>query len=245
MRKLFKRSALGLCVAALLATAFAGEPALASPGSGGAHGAGHGNCPGGYVGLTFDDGPGAGTPALLQALTDNGLRATMFNQGNNARANPDLVREEVKAGMWVGNHSFTHAHLTQLSPAESFQELASTQWVLQDILGDAPTLFRPPYGETNTELRAEEQELGLLEVLWTVDSRDWAGASVDEIVAAVDSLQPGGIILMHDWPANTVAAIPRIAEVLAAKGMCAGRIAYTPEEVSGVGTTFHAVAVKP
>jgi peptidoglycan/xylan/chitin deacetylase (PgdA/CDA1 family) len=245
MKSLLARSALGICVSTLLAAAGVGVPALAAPGSGGAHGAGHGNCRGGYVGLTFDDGPGATTSALLDALTEHGLRATMFNTGDNARANPDLVRQQVEAGMWVGNHSYTHAHLTQLSPAESFQELASTQWVLDDILGEAPTLFRPPYGETNAELRSEEDQLGLLEVLWTVDSRDWAGASVDDIVAAVASLQPGGIILMHDWPANTVAAIPRIAEVLAAKGMCAGRIAFTPQAIPGVGTTFHAVAVKP
>lgn len=202
-------------------------------------------CPGGYVGLSFDDGPGASTSTLLRALTDHGLRATMFNVGEHARANPDLVREQVAAGMWVGNHSFTHPHLPRLSPTDSFQELAGTQEVLDDILGQAPTLFRPPYGETNAELRAEAQQLGLLEVLWTVDSRDWAGASVDDIVAAVASLQPGGIILMHDWPAPTIAAIPAIAQVLAEKGMRPGRIVATADEIPGEGTTFHAVAVEP
>jgi peptidoglycan/xylan/chitin deacetylase (PgdA/CDA1 family) len=244
MRITPKRSLIALCAAAMAAAIGVAAPVSAAPG-GGSHGEGHGRCRGGYVGLTFDDGPSATTSALLDALTEHGLRATMFNTGANARANPNLVREQVAAGMWVGNHSFTHPHLTQLSPSESFQELASTQWVLDGILGHAPTLFRPPFGETNDELRSEERELGVLEVLWTVDSRDWAGASVDEIVAAVDSLQPGGIILMHDWPANTLAAIPRIADVLAAKGLCAGRIAATKQDVPGVGTTFHAVAVKP
>jgi peptidoglycan/xylan/chitin deacetylase (PgdA/CDA1 family) len=117
--------------------------------------------------------------------------------------------------------------------------------VLSSILGKAPTLYRPPYGSTDAQVRAQEQQLHLLEVLWTVDSRDWAGASADDIVAAVRTLQPGGIILMHDWPANTIAAIPRIAEVLKEKGLCAGRIVYTPQDISGVGTTFHAIAVKP
>ena len=245
MRKATKRSVVAICASALAAAIGIAAPVAAAPGSGGGHGEGRGHCRGGYVGLTFDDGPGATTSALLKALTDNGLRATMFNTGANAQANPDLVRQQVAAGMWVGNHSFTHAHLTQLSPPESFQELASTQWVLDRILRHEPTLFRPPYGETNDELRSEEQQLGVLEVLWTVDSRDWAGASVDEIVAAVASLEPGGIILMHDWPQNTLAAIPRIAQVLAEKGRCAGRIAATTHDVSGVGTTFHAVAVKP
>jgi peptidoglycan/xylan/chitin deacetylase (PgdA/CDA1 family) len=243
MRKFSRRASLGVAAAAALTVAALTGPAAAS--SGGSHGEGYGNCPNGYVGLTFDDGPSATTPQLLKALTDAHLRATMFNMGSNAQAHPDLVRQEVAAGMWVGNHTFTHPDMTTLSSNQSFEELASTQWVLSSILGKAPTLYRPPYGSTDAQVRAQEQQLHLLEVLWTVDSRDWAGASADDIVAAVRTLQPGGIILMHDWPANTIAAIPRIAEVLKEKGLCAGRIVYTPQDISGVGTTFHAIAVKP
>jgi peptidoglycan/xylan/chitin deacetylase (PgdA/CDA1 family) len=108
-----------------------------------------------------------------------------------------------------------------------------------------PTLFRAPFGETNAQVRADAARMHLLEVLWTVDSRDWAGATAEQIVDAAKTLQPGGIILMHDWPPATIAAVPGIAKVLADRGMCAGRIAYTPRDVSGVGTTFHAVAVRP
>jgi peptidoglycan/xylan/chitin deacetylase (PgdA/CDA1 family) len=94
-------------------------------------------------------------------------------------------------------------------------------------------------------VRADEQRLGLLEVLWTVDSRDWAGATPDEIVAAASTLEPGGIILMHDWPPATIQAIPGIAQVLRDKGLCAGRIASTPKDIPALGTTFHAIAVRP
>src|SRR3954452_15329829 len=204
-----------------------------------------GACSNGYVGLTFDDGPSATLPQLLQALRANHLRATMFNQGNNALARPDYVRDELRAGMWVGNHTFTHPHLPQIGEPQAFEEIASTQWVLTDVTHRVPTLFRPPYGETNDQVRADEQRLGLLEVLWTVDSRDWAGASADEIVAAVATLQPGGIILMHDWPPATIQAIPGIARVLADKQLCSGRIAYTAQDIPYGTTTFHAVAVKP
>src|SRR5689334_3728068 len=77
------------------------------------------NCSGGYVGLTYDDGPNpSNTTNLLNALTSNGLRATMFNIGQNAQANPSLVRAERDAGMWIGNHSWTHPHLTQGSQAQ-------------------------------------------------------------------------------------------------------------------------------
>jgi peptidoglycan/xylan/chitin deacetylase (PgdA/CDA1 family) len=202
-------------------------------------------CRNGYVGLTFDDGPSTTTSQLLAALRASGLRATMFNQGNNALANPDLVRDQLRAGMWVGNHTFTHPHLKAMGEPQAFQEIASTQWVLTDTTHRVPTLFRPPFGETNEQVRADAARLHLLEVLWTVDSRDWAGASAAEIVAAAGTLQPGGIILMHDWPPATIQAIPGIARVLAANGLCSGRIAYTPKDISGVGTTFHAIAVRP
>lgn len=203
------------------------------------------SCRNGYVGLTYDDGPSTTTPQLLAALRKAGLRATMFNQGNNAEANPQLVRDQLRAGMWVGNHTFTHPDLTQTPAPQAFQEIASTQWVLTDITRRVPKLFRPPFGATGPQVRADAERMHLLEVLWTVDSRDWAGATAPEIVAAAKTLEPGGIILMHDWPPATIAAVPGIRQVLADRGLCAGRIAYTPREVSGAGSIFHAVAVRP
>jgi len=203
------------------------------------------SCRNGYVGLTYDDGPSATTDQLLTALRANRLRATFFNQGNNSLDRPELVRAEVRAGMWVGNHTFTHPHLPQIGEPAAFQEIASTQWVLRDITGREPTLFRPPYGETDDQVRADESRIGVLEVLWTVDSRDWAGATADEIAAAAHTLQPGGIILMHDWPPATIDAVPLIAKDLAARGLCAGRIAYTPTDVPFGTQVFHAQAVRP
>jgi peptidoglycan/xylan/chitin deacetylase (PgdA/CDA1 family) len=202
-------------------------------------------CRTGYVGLTYDDGPSATTDRLLAALRTNRLRATFFNQGNNSLDRPQQVRAELRARMWVGNHTFTHPHLTQIGEPAAFQEIASTQWVLRDITGREPTLFRPPYGETDDQVRADESRIRLLEVLWTVDSRDWAGASTEEIAAAAHTLQPGGIILMHDWPPATIDAVPLIAKDLAARGLCPGRIAYTPSDVPFGSQVFHARAVRP
>jgi peptidoglycan/xylan/chitin deacetylase (PgdA/CDA1 family) len=236
----------GLAAGALVASlGLVGPTMSAASAASGSADRTHKACRNGYVGLTYDDGPSATFPQLFAALQQAGLRATFFNQGNNALTRPEDVRAELAAGMWVGNHTYDHPNLPQIGEPQSFMEIASTQEVLRGISGRVPTLFRPPYGATSEQVRADEQRLGLLEVLWTVDSRDWAGASVDEIVAAVDTLQPGGIILMHDWPANTILAVPRIAALLAAKGLCAGMIAYTAQDISGAGTTFHAIAVKP
>ncbi|MER6348266.1 polysaccharide deacetylase family protein [Streptomyces sp. NPDC001595] len=178
----------------------------------------------GYVGLTFDDGPSGNTSALLTALKQNGLRATMFNQGQYAAANPSLVKAQVDAGMWVANHSYTHPHLTQLSQAQIDSEIARTQQAIANAGGGTPKLFRPPYGETNATVKAVEAKYGLTEVLWDVDSQDWNNASTDAIVQAAGRLTNGQVILMHDWPANTLAAIPRIAQSLASRGLCAGMI---------------------
>ncbi|MFC8866142.1 polysaccharide deacetylase family protein [Streptomyces sp. NPDC057148] len=179
----------------------------------------------GYVGLTFDDGPSGNTQALLNALRQNGLRATMFNQGQYAAQNPSLVRAQVDAGMWVANHSYTHPHMTRLSQAQMDSEISRTQQAIANAGGGTPKLFRPPYGETDATLRSVEAKYGLTEVIWDVDSQDWNNASTDAIVQAVSRAGDGQVVLMHDWPANTtLAAIPRIAQTLAAKGLCSGMI---------------------
>ncbi|MFR9794364.1 polysaccharide deacetylase family protein [Streptomyces sp. MS06] len=182
------------------------------------------SCSNGYVGLTFDDGPSGTTSTLLATLRQNNLRATMFNEGRYAAAHPSLVRAEVDAGMWVGNHSYTHPHLTQLSQAQMDSEISRTQQAVADAGGGTPQLFRPPYGETNATLHSVEARYGLTEIIWDVDSQDWNGAGTDAIVQAAGRLTNGQVILMHDWPSNTIAAIPRIAQGLAARGLCAGMI---------------------
>ncbi|MFF8537748.1 polysaccharide deacetylase family protein [Streptomyces sp. NPDC015532] len=179
---------------------------------------------GGYVGLTFDDGPSSSTGSLLAALKQNGLRATMFNEGQYAASSPAQVRAQVDAGMWVGNHSYTHPHLVQQSQAQIDSEISRTQQAISGAGGGTPKLFRPPYGETNATVKAVEAKYGLTEIIWDVDSQDWNGASTDAIVQAAGRLTNGQVILMHDWPANTIAAIPRIAQGLASRGLCAGMI---------------------
>jgi peptidoglycan-N-acetylglucosamine deacetylase len=191
----------------------------------------------GYVGLTFDDGPGTNTGNLLNALRQNGLRATMFNEGQYAAQYPAQVRAQVSAGMWVGNHSYTHPHMTQQSQAQMDSEVSRTQQAIANAGGGTPKLFRPPYGETNSTLQSVLSRYGLTQIIWDVDSQDWNNASVDAIVQANARLTNGQVILMHDWPANTVAAIPRIAQGLAARNLCAGMISpQTGRAVAPDGT---------
>jgi peptidoglycan/xylan/chitin deacetylase (PgdA/CDA1 family) len=194
----------------------------ATPGAVPAHAA---SCSAGYVGLTFDDGPSNDhTPALLNALKQNGLKATLFNEGQYAAAYPAQVQAEVAAGMWIANHSYDHPHLTTLSQSQIDSEIGRTQTAIANAGGGTPKLFRPPYGETSSTVKAVEAKYGLTEIIWNIDSQDWNGASVAQIVQANSQLTNGQVILMHEWPANTLTAIPQIAQVLASHNLCPGMI---------------------
>lgn len=130
----------------------------------------------------------------------------------------------MNAGMWVGNHSYTHPHMTTLSSSQMSSEITRTQQAIQSATGAAPKLFRPPYGETNATLKSIESQNGLTEVLWNVDSQDWNGATTAQIVAAVGRLQNGDVILMHDQYQTSLQAIPQIAQNLKSRGLCPGMI---------------------
>ncbi|MBV1853723.1 polysaccharide deacetylase family protein [Catellatospora tritici] len=235
-----RRALVALTAAATVAAGAVAVLAVASP-------AAAANCSAGYVALTYDDGPIAGnTTNLLNALTANGVRATFFNIGQKAQANPSLVQAQKNAGMWIGNHSWTHPHLTQLSTAQITSEISQTQQAIQQATGVAPKLFRPPYGETNATLKSIEAQFGLTEVLWSVDSQDWNGASTAQIVQAASTLQNGGVILMHDGYQTTVSAIPQIVANLNSRNLCAGMISTsTGRAVAPDGSTPPSASPSP
>ncbi|NHC46898.1 endo-1,4-beta-xylanase [Motilibacter aurantiacus] len=205
--------------------AILGEEPATDPGAGGVV---NGDCTNGYVALTYDDGPRAGdTTALLNVLAAAKARATFFDVGTNAQADPALVKAQLDGGHWVANHSWTHPHLPTLTEAQMRAELARTQAAITAAGAPAPVLFRPPYGETNATLQGVEASLGLKEVLWDVDSQDWNGATTAQIVARAATLQAGQVILMHDGYATTRAALPQIIAGLNSRGLCPGMISPT------------------
>jgi peptidoglycan/xylan/chitin deacetylase (PgdA/CDA1 family) len=198
----------------------------------------------GYVGITFDDGPSSSTPALLNALKANGLTpVTFFNIGQNVAGNSAYVAQEASIGQ-VGNHSYTHSHMTSMSQSQMQSELSQTNQVISSAGGGTPKIFRPPYGESNSTLQSVASSLGLKLVTWDVDSQDWNSASTAAIVSANNQLQNGQIILMHEWPANTIAAIPQIAANLKARGLCPGVIdPSTGRAVAPSGPASYTVTV--
>ena len=174
------------------------------------------------VALTFDDGPGPDTPAILAELKQLNVPATFFVIGANVQENPDAFRQVVAAGHEVGVHTWNHKDMTTLKPAEQKSEIETTAGEILSAGGVASRLFRAPYGSVDPSVLKQAEDAKLLSVLWDVDTVDWTRPTPDQIVqSAVSQAQPGSIILMHDGGgdrASTVAALPRIVKELRAKG---------------------------
>ncbi len=172
-----------------------------------------------YVALTFDDGPGPQTQRVLDLLVRNGQRATFFVLGRQLAEQPALPAVEARAGT-VGDHTFSHADLTKLSPDRVAAELGNTRQLLERATRSPVTLFRPPYGARNPVVDETTKRFGLLQVTWNVDTQDSEGATAAEIVQlAREGMRPGAVILLHENQPQTLIALPRILRALGKRGL--------------------------
>ncbi|WP_261300716.1 polysaccharide deacetylase family protein [Paenibacillus andongensis] len=178
------------------------------------------------VALTFDDGPDNHfTSQILDLLKKNNVKATFFIVGEKAKANPEVVKRIVNEGHVIGNHSWDHSNFTKMSTEEMNQQISKTQDELNAIVGFRPTLFRPPYGALNNAEVMAISSMGLSIIDWSVDTRDWAGTSTQQILKNVKKeLKPGGIILQHcaigkkESLSNTVNALEQMIPLLKNEG---------------------------
>jgi peptidoglycan-N-acetylglucosamine deacetylase len=177
------------------------------------------------VALTFDDGPWPDTTAqILTILTQRQASATFFVVGRQVQRYPELVRQELAAGMAVGSHSWSHPQpFDRLPVARIRDEIARGRRSLQ-ALGVRPVGFRPPGGATSPAVAATGQAVGDRTVLWSVDPADWRpGVAADQLVQRVlAGVRPGTIVLLHDGGGDrsaTVAALPTIIDGLRRLGL--------------------------
>ncbi|MGY1426340.1 polysaccharide deacetylase family protein [Lysobacter sp. A289] len=153
------------------------------------------------VWLTIDDGPSDDTAALLELLDRHGAKATFFVVGERAQARPELVREIVRRGHGLGNHSHGHpqAVFWALGPARMRAEVAQAQAVLTQISGVTPRWFRAVVGMANPFAAAALREQGLARVAWSARGYDAVMADPGKVVARIErDLVPGAIVLMHE-----------------------------------------------
>jgi peptidoglycan/xylan/chitin deacetylase (PgdA/CDA1 family) len=199
----------------------------------------------GTVALTFDDGPHpAGTPAVLDALATEGVRATFFLVGEQVLRSPGLAGEVAAAGHAVAIHGHRHRNLLRVGRRALADDLDRAAEAIARHAGVVATLHRPPYGiYSHTALRAV-RDRGWSPVLWSRWGRDWRRRATAPSIASelTGRVGEGDVLLLHDaddygapgsWR-TTAAALPWVLEAVARRGLtfapiaAAGDLAHTP-----------------
>jgi peptidoglycan/xylan/chitin deacetylase (PgdA/CDA1 family) len=188
------------------------------------------------VALTFDDGPDPdGTPAVLDALDEAGIRATFFLVGEQVEAHPKLAQEIVARHHEVQAHCYDHTHHERLEDPK--MDLWRTIEVIFKATGIAPTMQRPPYGRFSPASHAACLQAGLQPVYWSAWGEDWEDIGADRIADFVArDLSDGLVILLHDSARYahrpsaraTAAAIPLIAAAMADAHLMPRPISHAP-----------------
>lgn len=175
------------------------------------------------VALTFDDGPVPGiTDKVVRTLAARGHRATFFVLGRNAELHPELISSIVESGCEIGNHSYSHVHLSRVPYAQVADEVDRTERVLQKTIA-GPSWFRPPAGVLSWHLFRYLWRRGIRRspVLWSVHVPHEHRKSQSEILDILKMTPPtaGDIVLLHDDYPTIVSVLPAILDLLDELGL--------------------------
>jgi peptidoglycan-N-acetylglucosamine deacetylase len=174
------------------------------------------------VALTFDDGPGPYTLDVLRELERLHTPATFFEVGILEKYFHDATAAIVARGYPIGDHTFAHAPMSELSRKLQQSQLLQQTAAIGDYGAPFPRMFRPPYGLWNATTLSLLRKYRMLMILWSVDTDDYEMPGTSVIVQRVlAGAKPGAIILLHDAGGNrseTVAAVPLIVKALRARG---------------------------
>jgi len=178
------------------------------------------------IAFTFDDGPSfRTTPALLETLERWQVKATFFVNGYRftGSSKPHELNRVVlhmtrDGGHTIGNHTFQHLPLPHLDSEALRDEIVKNEEAIASVIGDRPTLFRPPYGRQSPTSWIVAHQRGYRVVLWDVSPLDHhvrnAERLRDRVMEEIHRSQ-GGIVILHDTYAWTVAAVELIMQEIA------------------------------
>lgn len=165
--------------------------------------------------LTIDQGYENGnTPAILDALARNSVKATFFVTETYIRANPSLVRRMADEGHVVGNHSSTHPTMPSLAGnAAAFKaEFTKTASAYSEITGSTMAMiFRPPKGEYSPLSLWMTQQLGYESIFWSFAHKDWIVDDQPPVDVTIKRIltgsHPGAIYLLHGVSSSDTEAL--------------------------------------
>lgn len=181
----------------------------------------------GRVAVTFDDGPGERTAALLDVLARHDVRATFFVTAPACAQAPDALRALRAAGHQVEAHGRWHTHALLLSP---WREWAQVRWHPRAAEA-GPHLYRPPYGGHSPFTRLWARLNARQVALWDVEGRDWTGEDAAHLARqTLARTRPGSVILLHDGPAVTPALLDALLTGLRLAGLQAVTLRDLPAQ---------------
>ena len=174
------------------------------------------------VALSFDAAWGAEDfPRIMDVLDKHKVKVTFFMTGGWVEDNPDCVKELVKRGHDLGNHSEHHYDMTTISQEEKDSELKTVHDKVKKLTGYEMYLFRPPYGAYDNDVIKTAYAMHYYPIQWSVDSLDWKNYGVDSIITTVcnhKALAPGAIILCHNGAKYTADALDAMLTNLEEQG---------------------------
>ncbi|MGG3454143.1 polysaccharide deacetylase family protein [Paenibacillus rhizolycopersici] len=177
------------------------------------------------VAFTFDDGPNPiYTPQVLEIFQEVQGKATFFMIGTQIEKSLETAKAVHEQGHEIGNHTYSHPHLPELSSEEVRREMQLTEELIQQVTGAKPKVYRPPYIDTSEEVAAiTAGEFGY-PAIGAVNgaATDWEMPGVAHIVEKTrEQIRPGSILLFHDGfddRSQTVEAVRILAAELTAAG---------------------------
>ena len=168
------------------------------------------------VALTYDDGPSIYTPRILKTLKENNSVATFFVVGNRVPTYSDTVKKAHDMGCEIGNHTYEHKSLPNLSETEVKRQISKTNKEVKKAIGEKPVIMRPTGGATNTNIK---KWVGMPSIIWSIDTLDWKTRNADSTRRAVlNRVKDGDIVLMHDLYSATATASETIIPELVRRG---------------------------
>lgn len=174
------------------------------------------------IALSFDAAWGAEDfSRIMDTLDKHNIKVTFFMTGGWVEDNPECVKELVKRGHDLGNHSQNHYDMTTLSKKEQEQELMDVHNKVKELTGYEMFLFRPPYGAYDNTVIRTAYGLDYYPIQWSVDSLDWKDYGADSIIDTVcghKAMGPGAIILCHNGAKYTADALDALLTNLEQQG---------------------------
>ena len=173
------------------------------------------------IAITFDDGPSANTPTLLDGLEARGAVATFFMCGSNGShgvvKHSDLLPRMVSLGCQLANHSNTHPNFTKLTAGQIQEQIAAVEPYLYNAVGDTYLeVVRIPGGSNTERIRANTAHPI---IIWSIDPLDWRDRNEDIVYKRImEKAHDGGVILLHDLYPTSIAAGLRAIDSLREQG---------------------------